>query len=74
LGQGRKLKDILSEMRMVAEGVKTTRSVYFLAKRMEVEMPICEQIYRVLYEDKDPALIVPELMGRDLKHELESIE
>ncbi len=71
LGQGKKLKEILGEMRMVAEGVKTTRSTYFLAKRLGVEMPICEQIYRVLYEDKDPLLAVRDLMDRDLKHELE---
>jgi glycerol-3-phosphate dehydrogenase (NAD(P)+) len=58
-------------MRMVAEGVKTAKSVYFLAKRMEVEMPISEQVYRILYEDKDPALVVRELMDRDLKHEME---
>jgi glycerol-3-phosphate dehydrogenase (NAD(P)+) len=71
LGRGKKLKEILGEMRMVAEGVKTTRSTYFLAKRMGVEMPICEQIYQVLYEDKDPRLAVVALMERDLKHELE---
>ncbi|NSW86297.1 MAG: NAD(P)-dependent glycerol-3-phosphate dehydrogenase [Syntrophobacteraceae bacterium] len=71
LGKGRKIQEILAEMRMVAEGVKTARSVHFLARRMEVEMPICEQVYRVLYEDKDPFLVVRELMERNLKHEIE---
>jgi glycerol-3-phosphate dehydrogenase (NAD(P)+) len=71
LGQGRKIKDILGEMRMVAEGVKTAKSIHFLARRMGVEMPICEQVYRVLYEDKEPQLVVRELLERDLKHELE---
>ncbi len=71
LGQGRKIKEILSEMRMVAEGVLTARSVHFLARRMQVEMPICSQVYRILYEDKDPRTVVHELMGRDLKHEIE---
>ncbi|MGV8074073.1 MAG: NAD(P)H-dependent glycerol-3-phosphate dehydrogenase [Syntrophobacteraceae bacterium] len=71
LGKGRKLDEILAEMRMVAEGVKTARSVYFLAKRMQVEMPISEQVYKILYEDKDPACAVRELMERALKHELE---
>lgn len=71
LGQGRKLSDILSEMRMVAEGVKTARSVHALAQRMDVDMPICEQIYRVLYEDKDPVEAVRDLMDRDLKHEMD---
>ena len=71
LGQGRKLNDILAEMRMVAEGVKNARSVYFLGKRMEVDMPITEQVYQVLYEDKQPRLAVQQVMERDLKHELE---
>ncbi|HOV86271.1 MAG TPA: NAD(P)H-dependent glycerol-3-phosphate dehydrogenase [Syntrophobacteraceae bacterium] len=71
LGQGRKLQEILGEMRMVAEGVKTAQSVHFLAKRMEVEMPISEQVYQVLYEDKNPADAARELMERDLKHELD---
>ncbi|GLI35453.1 NAD(P)H-dependent glycerol-3-phosphate dehydrogenase [Desulforhabdus amnigena] len=71
LGQGKKLKEILEGTRTVAEGVKTTRSAYFLARRMEVEMPITERVYQVLYEDKDPRTAVQELMGRDLKHELE---
>lgn len=73
LGQGRKLKDILGEMRMVAEGVKTARSVHFLAKGMDVDMPISQQVYQVLYEDKKPLLAVRELMERDLKHELEYV-
>jgi glycerol-3-phosphate dehydrogenase (NAD(P)+) len=71
LGQGRKLKEILDEMRMVAEGVKTARSIHFLAKKMEVELPICEQVYQVLYEDKAAAQVVGDLMGRDLKPETE---
>ncbi|ABK18369.1 NAD(P)H-dependent glycerol-3-phosphate dehydrogenase [Syntrophobacter fumaroxidans] len=71
LGQGRRIKDILAEMRMVAEGVKTAKSIHFLARRIGVEMPICEQVYRVIYEDKDPRVVVRELMERDLKHELE---
>ena len=71
LGQGRKIADILSEMRMVAEGVKTAQSVHFLAQRMAVDMPISELVYQVLFEDKEPALAVRELMERDLKHELE---
>jgi len=71
LGKGRKISEILAEMRMVAEGVKTARSVHFLAQRKQVEMPICEQVYQVLYEDKDPQYAVRELMDRDLKHEMD---
>ncbi len=71
LGQGRKLSQILGEMRQVAEGVVTAKSIHMLAGKMEVEMPICEQVYRVLYEEKDPLQVVSELLDRDLKHELE---
>jgi len=71
LGQGKKLDEILKDMRMVAEGVKTAKSAHFLARKMEVEMPICEQVYLALYQDKDPTSAVRDLMQRDLKHELE---
>ncbi|MGC8718712.1 MAG: NAD(P)H-dependent glycerol-3-phosphate dehydrogenase [Thermodesulforhabdaceae bacterium] len=71
IGQGKKLETILSEMRMVAEGVKTAKSVYFLAKKVGVEMPICEQVYAILYEGQDPREAVKILMTRALKHELE---
>jgi glycerol-3-phosphate dehydrogenase (NAD(P)+) len=71
LGQGKKLEEVLSGTRQVAEGVITAKSIYFLAKKMDVEMPISERVYRVLYEGKDPLLVVSELMERDLKHELE---
>jgi glycerol-3-phosphate dehydrogenase (NAD(P)+) len=72
LGQGKQLAEILSEMKMVAEGVKTTRSVYHLAEKREVEMPICEQMYRILYEDLSPVEAVAELMQRELKHEVDT--
>jgi glycerol-3-phosphate dehydrogenase (NAD(P)+) len=71
LGQGKKLDEILGGMRQVAEGVITAKSMHFLAVKMGVEMPISERVYRVLYEGKDPLLVVNELMDRDLKHELE---
>jgi glycerol-3-phosphate dehydrogenase (NAD(P)+) len=71
LGKGRKLSQILGEMRQVAEGVVTAKSIHMLATRMEVEMPICEQVYRVLYEEKDPLVVVSEFLDRDLKHEIE---
>ncbi len=73
IGQGRKLADILGEMRMVAEGVKTAESVYHLTRELAVEMPICEQVYRVLYEDLDPRKALQRLMTRDLKAELDEV-
>ena len=69
LAKGQKLLDILSQMRMVAEGVKTTEAVHELAQQKKVELPITEQVYQVLYEDKDPAAAVTELMTRQLKGE-----
>jgi glycerol-3-phosphate dehydrogenase (NAD(P)+) len=73
IGQGEKLKDILADMKMVAEGVKTARSVYNLSIKQGVEMPICHAVYRVLYEDLSPRKGLYELMTRDLKVELDDI-
>jgi len=69
IGQGRQLSQILGEMRMVAEGVKTTESAFKLARKMGVEMPIIEQMYLMLYQDKPARAAVLELMGRNLKAE-----
>ena len=69
LGEGQGLAEILGEMRMVAEGVKTTESAYNLARRMNVEMPITEKVYQVLYDGKPAREAVLELMTRDLKAE-----
>jgi glycerol-3-phosphate dehydrogenase (NAD(P)+) len=69
LGQGMSLSAILGEMRMVAEGVKTTESARDLARRLGVDMPITEKVYSILYEEKTPRDAVVELMTRDLKAE-----
>ncbi|GFO67557.1 glycerol-3-phosphate dehydrogenase [NAD(P)+] [Geomonas limicola] len=69
IGQGRQLTEILGEMRMVAEGVKTTESAYNLAQKMGVEMPIINQMYQMLYQDKPARQAVLELMTRNLKAE-----
>ncbi len=69
LGKGERLKDILASMTMVAEGVATSESAYELSKRHDVEMPIIEQIYKVIKEDKSPLDAVKELMTRSLKSE-----
>ncbi len=70
LGEGKTLPQVLDEMTMVAEGVKTTKSCYNLAQREKVEMPILEQTYQVLYENKDCRMAVQELFQRRLKEEL----
>jgi glycerol-3-phosphate dehydrogenase (NAD(P)+) len=69
LGRGRKLADILAGMRMVAEGVKTTESAYQLANKLGVVMPITEQMYQILYANKEPRQAVNELMMRQLRAE-----
>lgn len=69
IGKGRKLQDILDEMVMVAEGVKTTVSAYELAKIKNVEMPITEQIYLTLFEGKSPHQAMLDLMTRRSKEE-----
>lgn len=69
LGKGKSLTEIVSSMKMVAEGVSTTLSVHRLTKREKVEMPICEQIYKVLYKGKNPRAALQYLMSRKLKSE-----
>jgi glycerol-3-phosphate dehydrogenase (NAD(P)+) len=71
IGAGMKLKDLLSEMHMVAEGVKTAKSVYNLSLKLGVEMPISHEVYHILYEDVAPIKAVRRLMTRDLKEELD---
>jgi len=71
IGQGKKISDILSEMRMVAEGVKTARSVYNLSRKLGVDMPIFHEAYRILYEDFSPKEAIYRLMTRNLKQELD---
>jgi glycerol-3-phosphate dehydrogenase (NAD(P)+) len=69
LGQGKKIEEIVSNMRMVAEGVKTTRSTVALARRLGVEMPIAAKMYSVLYEGRTPQKAIDDLMERKLKEE-----
>jgi glycerol-3-phosphate dehydrogenase (NAD(P)+) len=69
LGQGIKLSTILSETKSVAEGVTTAESAYELSKKCQVQMPIVEQVYEVLYKDKDARAAVYDLMNRALKTE-----
>lgn len=69
IGRGKKLKDILKETDMVVEGVATTKAAYELAKRYKVDMPITTEIYKVLYENKDPKSAAHDLMTRSAKPE-----
>ena len=69
LGKEKTLAEIVSSMKMVAEGISTTLSARQLAKREEVEMPISEQVYQVLYKNKNPKRALQDLMSRKLKEE-----
>jgi glycerol-3-phosphate dehydrogenase (NAD(P)+) len=71
LGKGRKLSEVLGEMRQVAEGVRTTKSAFDLAKRQGVAMPIIEQVYQVLYENKEPKAAMWDLMVREASLEIQ---
>ena len=71
LGKGKTMKEISEEMgHSVAEGVKTTESAYMLARQLNVDTPIIDEAYAVLYKDADPRKALNRLMGRDAKQEI----
>jgi len=69
IGKGKTLLEITSSMKMVAEGVATTISAIELGKRHNVELPITQQVYRILFENLSPKEAINELMTRESKHE-----
>jgi glycerol-3-phosphate dehydrogenase (NAD(P)+) len=69
LGKGKTLNEISMGMKMVAEGITTTQSVRNLSLREKTEMPICDQVYSILYQGKDPKKAFQDLMSRELKDE-----
>ena len=69
LAHGRKLDEIVSSMRMVAEGIKTTNAAVDLARRYSVEMPISEQMFQMLHFGLAPREAIQRLMERSLKGE-----
>ena len=66
---GKELKEVLKSMKMVAEGVETCRSVYELAAKNNIDVPIVDAVYQILFNDKDPSKITYDLMTRDMKPE-----
>ncbi|OIP63365.1 MAG: glycerol-3-phosphate dehydrogenase [Ignavibacteria bacterium CG2_30_36_16] len=69
IGMGKTLKEVLKTMDMVAEGVETSRSASMLAKKYKVETPITKEVYKILFEGKDPVKATTDLMTRDMKME-----
>jgi glycerol-3-phosphate dehydrogenase (NAD(P)+) len=74
LGKGKSLEDIISGMKMIAEGITTTLSVCQLARKENVEMPISEQVFSILYEGKNPRDAFRDLMSRELKDEYKTFK
>ena len=70
IGKGRKPANVIKSTEMAIEGVVTARSAYNLAKKYEVEMPITREIYKILFNNKDPKVAVKSLMGRPPKDEI----
>lgn len=69
IAKGGKLSEVISKMNMVAEGIETSKSVYNLTIKMGIDAPITTEVYRVLFENKDPLSAVNQLMTRDRKTE-----
>ena len=69
IGKGKTLAQIKTHMQMVAEGVPTTKSAYALSRKYKVDMPITQEVYRVLYQNKSPLQAVKDLMTRERKEE-----
>jgi glycerol-3-phosphate dehydrogenase (NAD(P)+) len=69
LGKGEQLNNILTGTKTVAEGVKTAKAARDLAKKYDINLPIIEEVFQILYEQKDPKQAVKDLMNRELKGE-----
>lgn len=69
LGQGQEREAAIAEIGQAVEGAKSALSIGLLAQQAGVEMPICQQVYRILYEQLPPAKAVEQLLGRDIKSE-----
>lgn len=70
IGLGESLDDIVGKMNMVAEGIKTTKSVFDWSNKLKVEMPITEAMYKILFKDEDPKDMLYDLMTRNPKEEI----
>ena len=70
IGQGKSVKEAEREVNMVVEGIKTAKAVHYLSKKHGVEMPISNEVYKVVFENRDVKECVSNLMGRSLKSEV----
>lgn len=70
LGRGQSIKSVLGGMHMVAEGVVTAKAVYSLSRKRKIPMPIVEQVYKIVFEGKNPRKAMADLMGRQVRSEI----
>lgn len=73
IGSGKSVKEAIEEVNMVVEGITTTKSVEEISNNLNIEMPITNQLYEILFKDKNPKIAVEELMIRDKRHEIEEV-
>ncbi|WP_405101788.1 NAD(P)H-dependent glycerol-3-phosphate dehydrogenase [Oceanobacillus sp. FSL H7-0719] len=74
LGKGHRLDDVLEQMGMVVEGVRTVKAASQFAREQNVDMPITTGIYEILFEDKQPKEVVEQLMSRDKREEMDDLQ
>lgn len=74
IGQGKSVDQAVEEIKMVVEGIKTTSAAYELSRMHNIDMPITEKLYEILFKGKDPKYVVPELMMREKTIEMHEIE
>ncbi|MDD3705347.1 MAG: glycerol-3-phosphate dehydrogenase, partial [Clostridiaceae bacterium] len=73
IGQGKSVEEVLGSTKMVVEGIRTTKSAYLLAKRQNVDMPITQEIYNLLFDKADIRNSVMNLTMRSKTHEMEEL-
>ncbi|ASN05502.1 NAD(P)H-dependent glycerol-3-phosphate dehydrogenase [Virgibacillus necropolis] len=73
LGKGRKLEEVLDQMGMVVEGVRTTKAAHQFAEKQQIEMPITKGLYNILFEDEKPKTVVDQLMSRSKREEMDDL-
>lgn len=73
IGSGKSVKEAIEEVSMVVEGITTTKSVEEISNNLNIEMPITNQLYEILFKEKNPKTAVEELMIRDKRHEIEEV-
>ncbi|AMP20568.1 hypothetical protein AZF37_04735 [endosymbiont 'TC1' of Trimyema compressum] len=74
LGKGKTPQEISDSMDMVAEGVYATKAIYMLSEKLDITMPITNEVYHVIYENKSPLKSFKDLMNREMKMEIEGID